>query len=206
MKVCEEKRGEEEWRRQHSWFPLDKMAGIIREGARQQETFLLSFVLHLVRSPSWGHIMIPSPQRIGTLLDDPFLTHQSSSPSLPVGTRAHKLWARFITPRGDNSSGRGKYNFGWHQLKPRALLALNSPTFGEGFANGLKWITVMMVIMQEVLVGVDDLLEGPVTSPSVFGIFCVLYVSFYMLLINTWQNTSTRMMMFQFLGSNHSVA
>lgn len=139
-----------EWRWQRSWFPLDKMSKIIREGARQQETFLLSFVLHSVRSPSWGQIMISFPQRIGDLLDDPFLTHQSPSPSLPVGVRAPKLWARFITPRGDNSSGRRKHNFGSHHLKPCALPALDSRTFGNGFANGLKVDNVMMVIMQEV--------------------------------------------------------
>lgn len=146
----------EEWRRQRSWFPLDKMSEIIREEARQLETFLLSFVLHSVRSPSWGQIMISFPQRIGDLLDDPFLTHQIkalllSFPSLPFpwGVRTPKLWARFITPRGDNSSGRRKYNSGSHHLKPCALSALDSRTFGNGVCKWSKVDNVMMGSMQE---------------------------------------------------------
>ena len=202
-------RAKEEWRRQRSWFPLDKMSEIIRERARQQETFLLSFVLHSVRSPSWGQIMISFPQRIGDLLDDPFLTHQSPSspplpsPPLPVRVRAPKLWARFIPPRGDNSSGRRKHNFGSHHLKPCALLSNIWQRVCKG--SKVKWITWWWWSCKEVRLGVDDLLEGWHRWLQFWDpFFCVLYVSFYMLPIDTWQQTLTRMMMFRFLQSNLS--
>lgn len=82
-------------------------------------------------------------------------------PSLPFPlacVRAPKLWARFIPPRGDNSSGRRKHNFGSHHLKPCALLSNIWQRVCKG--SKVKWITWWWWSCKEVRLGVDDLLEG----------------------------------------------